>query len=59
MQILVVFKRDTREVVATFEFNTFVTDMNVLVTPEVSYLVSFKKDIFHINANGKVFVKDI
>lgn len=59
MQILVVFKKDTREVIATFELNTIVTDMNVLVVPGVSYLMSFKRDIFRTDPNGKVFVKEI
>ena len=59
MQILVVFKNDTREVIATFELNTIVTDMKVLVIPGVSYLISFKRDIFYITSNGKVFVKEV
>ena len=45
MQILVVFKKDTREVIATFELNTIVTGMNVLVIPGVSYLMTCKRDI--------------
>ena len=47
MQILVVFKKDTREVIATFELNTIVTYMNVLVIPGVSYLMTCKRDIFY------------
>lgn len=59
MQILVVFKKDTREVIATFELNTIVTEMNVLVVPDASYLVSLKRDIFYTAPNGKVFVKEV
>lgn len=59
MQILVVFKKDTREVIATFELNTIVTDMNVLVISGVSYLMTCKRDIFYTDPNGKVFVKEV
>lgn len=59
MQILVVFKKDTREVIAAFELNTIVTDMNVLVIPGVSYLMTCKRDIFYTDPNGKVFVKEV
>lgn len=59
MQILVVFKKDIREVIATFELNTIVTDMNVLVIPGVSYLMTCKRDIFYTDPNGKVFVKEV
>lgn len=59
MQILVVLKKDTREVIATFELNTIVTGMNVLVIPGVSYLMTCKRDIFYTDPNGKVFVKEV
>lgn len=59
MQILVVFKKDTRELIATFELNTIVTDMNVLVVPGVSHLMTFERDIFYTAPNGKVFVKEV
>lgn len=58
MQILTVFKKDTREVLATFEINTIVTEMNVLTIPGVSYLVSFNRNIFYTAPNGTVFVKE-
>ncbi|WP_150284144.1 hypothetical protein [Rummeliibacillus sp. TYF-LIM-RU47] len=59
MQILVVFRKVDRKVIATFEFNTLITEMNVLAIPEFSYLVTTKRDIFHTAADGQVFVKDI
>jgi hypothetical protein len=59
MQILVVFQKDDRKVIATFELNTIITEMNVLVIPGVSYLVAAKKDIFYTAPNGEVFVKEI
>lgn len=59
MQILVVFKKDTREVIATFELNTVITNMNALVIPGVSYLMSFKRDIFRTDSKGRVFVKEV
>lgn len=58
MQILVVFKKETREVIAAFELNTVITEMNVLVVPGVSHLISCKRDIFYTGQNGKVFVKN-
>lgn len=59
MQILVVFQKSDRKVIATFELQTIITEMNVLVIPGVSYLVTSKKDIFHTAQDGTVYVKDI
>lgn len=59
MQILVVFQKSDRKVVATFEVNTIITQMNVLVTPGVSYLLTTKRDIFYTAKNGDVFVKEV
>lgn len=59
MQILVVFQKSDRKLIATFELNTIITEMNVLVIPEVSYLVTSEKDIFYTDSNGKVYVKNI
>ncbi|MFS0657447.1 hypothetical protein AB1L07_02315 [Niallia alba] len=59
MQILVVYQKSDRKVIATFELNTIITEMNVLVIPGVSYLVSSKKDIFCTANDGQVFVKEI
>lgn len=59
MQILVVFKKENREVIATFQLNTIVTEMNVLLIPGVSYLLTCKKDIFNTSLDGKIFVKEI
>lgn len=51
MQILVVFQKSDRKVIATFELNTIITEMNVLVIPGISYLMTTK--------NGEVYVKEI
>jgi hypothetical protein len=59
MQLLVVFNKLDRKLIATFELNTIITDMNVLVVPGVTYLVTGKKDIFYTAPNGEVFVKEI
>jgi hypothetical protein len=59
MQILVVYRKSNRKLIATFEINTIITEMNVLVIPEISYLVTSKKDIFHTAPDGQVFVKAI
>jgi len=59
MQILVVFQKSDRKVIATFELNTIVTEMNVLVTPGISYLMTGKKDIFYTAKDGQVYVKKI
>lgn len=58
MQILVVFQKSDRKVIATFELNTIITNMNVLVIPGVSYLMTTKRDIFYTATNGEVFVKE-
>ena len=59
MQILVIFQKSDRKVIATFELNTIVTEMNVLVIPGISYLLSSKRNIFHTAADGQVYVKEI
>jgi len=58
VQILVVFQKSDRKVIATFEMNTIITEINALVIPGVSYLVTTKKDIFHTASNGEVYVID-
>jgi hypothetical protein len=59
VQILVVFQKDTRQVIATFEMNTFITEANVLVIPGVSYLITFKRDIFYTGKDKKLYVKEV
>jgi hypothetical protein len=59
MQILVVFQKSDRKLIATFEINTIITEMNVLVVPGVTYLMTSKKDIFYTAPNGQVYVKEI
>lgn len=59
MQVIVVFQKSDRKVIATFELQTIITEMNVLVVPGVTYLVTSKKNIFHTSQDGTVYVKDI
>ena len=59
MQILVVYQKSDRKVIATFELNTIVTKMNVLVIPGVTYLMTTERDIFYTAKNGQVYVKKI
>jgi hypothetical protein len=59
MQIIVVFQKSNRKLIATFELNTIITEMNALVVPGITYLVTSKKDIFITASNGEVFVKEI
>lgn len=59
MQTLIVFKEDTRELIAAFQLNTIITEMNVLKIPGVSFVVTVKKDVFFTAPNGTVFVKNI
>lgn len=59
MQILVVYDKQTRKVIATFELNSISTEINGLVIPGLSYLVSYRKDIFHTAQNGDIYVKNI
>ncbi|OUS73013.1 hypothetical protein B1748_23695 [Paenibacillus sp. MY03] len=59
MQVLVVFHKSNRKLIATFELNTIITEMNVLVVPGVAYVLTAKKDIFRTAPNGEVFVKEI
>lgn len=58
MQILVVYRKSDRKLIATFEMENFIPNMNVLVIPGVAYLVSLKKDIFYTANNGEVYVKE-
>jgi hypothetical protein len=59
MQIIVVYQKSNRKVIATFELNTVITEMNVLAIPEVTYLVSSKKDIFYTAPDCQVYVKEL
>lgn len=58
MQILVVFQKTDRKVLATFELKTIITEMNVLKIPEVDYLITLKRDIFYKAPNGQLFLKE-
>lgn len=59
MQILVVFRKSDRKLIATFELNTIVTNMNVLIIPEASYLITTNRNIFRTAQDGQVYVKEI
>lgn len=59
MHILVVFQKKDRKLLATFNLNTLITEMSVLVIPGVTYLMTIEKDIFYTAPDGQVYVKDI
>lgn len=59
MKILVVYRKSDRKLIATFELNTLITEMNVLVIPGVAYLMTSKKDIFFTAPDGQVYVKEV
>lgn len=60
MQIIVVYQKTNRKLIASFELNTIITEMNSLVIPGLAYLVTTKKDIFRTDpSTGEVFVKEI
>lgn len=59
MQIIVVFYKSDRRLIATFELNTIITEANVLAIPNVGYLITAKKDIFYTDANGVYYVKEV
>lgn len=59
MQILIVFKKSNRQVIAAFEMQTIITEMNVLKIPDVDYLVTTKRDILFTDPNGMLWIKEI
>jgi hypothetical protein len=59
MQIIVVFRKSDRKLLATFELQTIITDMNVLKIPEIDYLVTSNKNVFYVDPNDEYYVKEI
>lgn len=59
MQILVVYRKSDRKLIATFELNTIITGMNVLLIPEVAYLITTDKNIFRNGGDGNYYVKEL
>lgn len=59
MQILVIFIKETRQVVASFEFDTVVDKSKILLVPEYDCLFSLDEDIFIVGSDGKIYVKNI
>ena len=59
MQILAVFWKDTRKLIACFDIHSVVTEMDALVVPGVSYVMSFDRDIFRTEPDGSVYVKEV
>lgn len=59
LQTLVIFKKDSRQLVAAFQFDTFTTNMYALVqTPGLEYFVTLETDIYYRNAKGIYYVKE-
>ena len=59
MQTLVVFKKENRQVVATFRMENIVTGMKALLNPEYDYAMTSKpsKDIFREDSHGNLYLK--
>ena len=47
------------KVIAAFNFNTIITEMNVLLILEAAFLLTTKKDIFREDPNREVFLRYI
>lgn len=59
MQTLVIFYKEDRRVVATFRLENAVVGAEALLNPSMSYLFTFKTDVFYYNDIGEVFVKEL
>lgn len=59
MQLLVIFYKHNRKLIAAMEVNTIITEANVLKTPDVDYLITSRKDIFYTNPDGQYYVEVI
>lgn len=59
MHVLVVYNKKDRKLIATFELNTIITEMNALVVPGTAYLLTIRKDIFFTAKDGQVYVKEV
>lgn len=57
MQLLVVFQKADRKVIATFEWQTFITEMNVIKIPDADFILTTDKNIFHRCLKGELYVK--
>lgn len=57
MQILVVYRKVDGLVVASFRYNSFITEADVLMLPGHSYLITSENDIMYTAEDGHVYVK--
>ena len=58
LQTLVIFKKDSRQLVAAFHFDTFTTNTYALVqTPGLEYIVTLEKDIYYKDDRGVYYLK--
>lgn len=58
LQTLVLYKKDSRQLVAAFQFDTFTTNMYALVqTPGLEYIVTLETDIYYKDGRGVYYVK--
>lgn len=59
LQTLVIFKKDSRQLVAAFKFDTFTTNMYALVqTPGLEYILTLETDIYYKDGRGVYYVKE-
>jgi hypothetical protein len=57
MQILIVFRKSDRKVIAAFELNTIITEMNVIKIPGVDFILTSNRDLIFSDPNGQCWVK--
>ena len=58
MQYLVVFRKKDRKLIASFKLNTIITEMDCLIIPDMSYLITTRSDIYDIDKNGQYYIKE-
>lgn len=57
-QTLVIFKKDSRQLVAAFQFDTITANMHALVqTAGLDYIVTLERDIYYRDNRGLYYVK--
>ena len=58
MQISVVYEKEIRKMLASFEINTLITSANILLVSGITYLITTKRDIVYTAPNEIVYVKN-
>ncbi len=58
MQILVIYRKSDRQVIATFKYNSFIIEAEVLMLTGHSYLITLKKDAMYFAEDGQAYVRE-